>query len=140
MMRDLPGEVRGPQEAVSDLQGRWLKVSTDCARVKMHTHETDDVIDNPVVGESAVTTFVTNDPDTGKDKTLKPPTAHILLERYVAIVGVRVVTHYSPQVAHLAISAPTGIKGSFIPDCLKNGSIYVASDHAATAIKMSRAR
>jgi hypothetical protein len=108
---------------------------------RIDTYETDDVIDNLVVGESAVTTFMADNPDSSENKTLEPPTVHrSSSKQYAAIDGVRVITHYTPQAAHRPISAPTGVKISLIAECWKSGSMRVANDHTAIAIEISRAR
>ena len=53
VVRDLPGEVRGPEEGVGD--------------------EADHIVDELVSGEGRVTALVADDPDTGEDETLEPP-------------------------------------------------------------------
>ena len=39
----------------------------------MTTHETENVVNNFVVGESSVTTLMTDNPDTSEDEALEPP-------------------------------------------------------------------
>jgi len=48
--------------------------------------------------------------------------------------------YYTPQAAHRAVSAPTGVKVSLTTDCLKNGSILVANHHPVTMKETERAR
>jgi hypothetical protein len=88
-----------------------------------------------------VAAFVTNDPDAGEDETLEPPAVRqgVWLKRYVAL-DLGVETYYTPQAAHLPTSAPRGVKASLMTDCLKKGSMLVASDHATAANRISRAR
>ena len=102
----------------------------------MYTYEADDVIDNLMVGISLVATVVSDDPRAGKDKSLQPPTTR---SQYT-LMELRDEVYYTPQAVHLAVSAPMGVKVSLMADCLKSGSMVVASDHAVAMKRISRAR
>jgi len=63
------------------------------------TYEADNIIDNFVVRESTMTAFVSDDPYSGENKTLEPPTNSISLQKTVPIVHLRsrILTRYPKQ-------------------------------------------
>jgi hypothetical protein len=75
MVRDLPREVWRPEEAVGNLEAGGGEINWLEAPYEMY--EANNVVDDlqVMVRVSAVTTFMTNGPDTGGDETLEPPAA-----------------------------------------------------------------